>query len=219
MLHTFGLAAGTGFGCFQHGGDSFGGGGRLVGGADAAADDEVEVVAVDDAVVTVVAVTLHTAVGMPNGGLTVGLIGTIGFSVSVDGIGGHIRFSNFTTDGELAFAGEELAHPLSSPPPLGLDDGDWLRSAVVAATQSFSQMRTRLEMEPLLLRFSSSSSSGSGSSPDRPTGCWSSCADSTEVVALDLRAWLAGVVVSEQVFRRLEIGLKIGNTLKKCVLE
>ena len=45
------------------------------------------------------------------GGLTVGLTGTIGFSVSVLGTGGQTRFSNLTvlTEGLSAPASDELA--------------------------------------------------------------------------------------------------------------
>ena len=38
------------------------------------------------------------------GGLTVGLTGTMGFSVSVDGTGGQTLFSNLTTEAGLSSA-------------------------------------------------------------------------------------------------------------------
>ena len=81
------------------------------------------------------------------GGFTVGLIGTIGFSVSLAGIGGHIRFSNFTTLPGRSSAG--------------------LKSSFGLEALSSSHILTRLEIEPELFRFSSpdsgSSRSGSGS--------------------------------------------------------
>ena len=75
------------------------------------------------------------------GGFTVGLIGTIGFSVSLAGIGGQIRFSNLTTLPGRSSAGLESS--------LGLE------------ALSNSQILTRLEIEPELFLFSSPAAAGS----------------------------------------------------------
>ena len=83
------------------------------------------------------------------GGLTVGLTGTIGFSISVLGTGGQTRFSNLTE--EAAFAAElgpasgERSEVGSSadflPPIFGLDSHIFLSD----------------EIDPVLFRFSLSS--------------------------------------------------------------
>jgi hypothetical protein len=84
------------------------------------------------------------------GGLTVGLTGTIGFSISVFGTGGQTRFSNLTEDGlaELGVVSGDTSEVGSSgggadflPPIFGLD----------------SHIFRSDEMDPVLFRFSFSS--------------------------------------------------------------